>query len=272
MGSQRVGHDWATELNWTELAFKVKFPAGSQSLYQIPRLENLLWARELLQQYKNTFGVIVFQFVICLLSGYMVGLTRCTSQVHCSQNPCPKGRPLMIHASTGDAQTLECRSGSVTCGVRGACAHKVLFEPSEHLWWVCCLILHSILPLQPSCWGFSFALRPGVSFFDGIQHSPVNSCSAVSCYFGVLTGEDEHMSFYSAIFCQIHFEYRCWDLCFLMKILEEVYNFWEHYLVNDFLLFSKWVSAYLLIMFIDDKEFRWQNSDEKIIITHSGQV
>ena len=38
-----------------------------------------------------------------------------------------------------------------------------------------------------------------LSFFDGIQHSPVNSCSAVSCYFGVLTGEDECMSFYSVI-------------------------------------------------------------------------
>ena len=36
-------------------------------------------------------------------------------------------------------------------------------------------------------------------FFGGIQHSPVNDCSAVSCNFGVLTGEDEHTSFYSVI-------------------------------------------------------------------------
>ena len=64
-----------------------------------------------------------------------------------------------------------------------------------------------------------FGLGRGVPVFSGIQHSPVNGCSAVSCNFGVLTGEDENMSFYSAIFCQIHFEYRCWDLCFLMKIL-----------------------------------------------------
>ena len=28
------------------LAFKIKFPGGSQSLYQIPRLGNLLWALE----------------------------------------------------------------------------------------------------------------------------------------------------------------------------------------------------------------------------------
>ena len=44
-------------------------------------------------------------------------------------------------------------------------------------------------------------LAPGhrVSFFGGIQHSLVNGCSAVSCNFGVLTGEDEHTSFYSAM-------------------------------------------------------------------------
>ena len=35
--------------------------------------------------------------------------------------------------------------------------------------------------------------------FGGIQLSPVNSCSAASCNFGVLAGEAEHMSFYSTI-------------------------------------------------------------------------
>ena len=50
-----------------------------------------------------------------------------------------------------------------------------------------------------SCWGFSFALGHRVSFFGGIQHYPVNGCSATSCNSGVLTGEDEHMAFYSAI-------------------------------------------------------------------------
>ena len=36
-------------------------------------------------------------------------------------------------------------------------------------------------------------------FFGVIQHSPVDGCSAASCNFGLLTGEDERMSFYSAI-------------------------------------------------------------------------
>jgi len=35
--------------------------------------------------------------------------------------------------------------------------------------------------------------------FGGIQLSPVDSYSAASFNFGVLTGEDELMSFYSAI-------------------------------------------------------------------------
>ena len=67
---------------------------------------------------------------------------------------------------------------------------KVLFEPSEHPWQVWGFSLNVILPLLLSCWGFSFAHGRGVSFFGGIQHFPVNDCSAVSCNFGVLTGED----------------------------------------------------------------------------------
>ena len=56
---------------------------------------------ELLQQCKNFFGIIVFQFVGHLLRGSMVELmatsskriyaTRCASQVCCSQSPSPRG-------------------------------------------------------------------------------------------------------------------------------------------------------------------------------------
>ena len=42
---------------------------------------NLLWALELLQQYENFFGIIVLQFVGCLLGGSTVGLTHYASQV-----------------------------------------------------------------------------------------------------------------------------------------------------------------------------------------------
>ena len=143
-------------------------------------------------------------------------------------------------------------------------AHKVLFEPSKHLWKLWGLSLNVIFPLPLSCWGFSFALGHEVSFFGRIQLSPVRlfvtpwivayqaplsmgfsrqeywsglpfpspgdlpnpgmdpgspalqtdvlpaeppgkpTCSTVSCKFGVLVGEDEHTSFYSAILESIH--------------------------------------------------------------------
>ena len=77
---------------------------------------------------------------------------------------------------------LKGRSGSVSVGPPGA--HKVLFEPLEHLWQVWgLLILNAIFPLLPSFWGFSSALGCRVSFFGGIQLSPVDCCSAVSCNF-----------------------------------------------------------------------------------------
>ena len=49
----------------------------------------------------------------------------------------------------------------------------------------------SLLPLDV---GYFFFF-----FFSGIQHSPVDGCSAASCSFGVLIGEDEHTTLYLAI-------------------------------------------------------------------------
>ena len=91
----------------------------------------------------------------------------CHTQVCCTQSTCPCGRPLLTHTSTGDTQALKGRSGSVSVGSTGM--HKVLFEPSEHLWWAWALIIKMIPPLLPSFGGFSFALGCGVSFFGGIQ-------------------------------------------------------------------------------------------------------
>ena len=108
---------------------RVCLPGGSQSFLQIPRLRNLLWALELLLQCKNFFGIIVLQFMGCLLSGSIMGLmatsskktyaTHCASQVCCSQRPCPQAlvsRLLLTHASAGDTQTLKCRFSSVSRG------------------------------------------------------------------------------------------------------------------------------------------------------------
>ena len=117
----------------------------------------------------------------CVSSGSsMVGLMATSSKMAYAiprlavpRAPCLCSRPLLTHTSAGGTQTLKGRSGPVSVG--SPHVHKDLFEPSEHLWWVWSLILNVILHLLPSCWGFSFALGHGVSFFGGIQHSPVNS-------------------------------------------------------------------------------------------------
>ena len=85
----------------------------------------------------------------------------CHIQVRCTQSPCPCSSPLLTHTSAGDTQTQVWLS---LCGF-SYCALWVLFEPSECLWWVWGLILNVILPLLPSCWGFSFALGHGLFFW-----------------------------------------------------------------------------------------------------------
>ena len=110
--------------------------------------------------------------------------------------PLPLKPSIADHTSAGNSQTLFWLS---LCGVSGSWCALGLFEPSEHLQRVWSLILNMISPLLLSFWGFSFALGHRVSYFGGIQHSPVQGCSAASYNFGVLAWEDERASFYSAI-------------------------------------------------------------------------
>ena len=83
----------------------------------------------------------------------------CHTQVCCTQSPCPCSSPLLTCTSAGDTQTQFCLS---LCGVSGSWCTQGLFEPSERLWRIWDLILNSISPLLPSCWGLSFALGHGV--------------------------------------------------------------------------------------------------------------
>ena len=120
----------------------------------------------------------------CISSGgSMVGLmmtssrrayaTCFTTQVCYTQSPCPCSRPLLTYISTGDTQTLKGRSGSDSVGSLGPGAHKVLFEPSEHLWQVWGVIVNTISVLLTSCWGFS-CLDIGYFFF--FWWDPTLSC------------------------------------------------------------------------------------------------
>ena len=130
------------------------------------------------------------------VNGDLLQESLCHTQVCCTQSPCPCGRPLLTCTSAEDTQAQFWLS---LCGVSGSWCIQVLFEPSERVWWVWDLILNVILLILLSFWGFSLALARGVSFFGGIQHSPVDSYSAATCSFGVLPEEYELTSFYSTI-------------------------------------------------------------------------
>ena len=51
------------------------------------------------------------------VNGNLLQEGLCHTQVCCSQSPCPHGRPLLTHASTGNTQILKGRSGSVSVGL-----------------------------------------------------------------------------------------------------------------------------------------------------------
>ena len=48
MGSQKVRHDWATELNWTDAALASDFSAGTASQQEAPTILNFSFSREFL--------------------------------------------------------------------------------------------------------------------------------------------------------------------------------------------------------------------------------
>ena len=71
---------------------------------------------------------------------------------------CPE--PMPLQQSTDDPYLLRRHPNTVMSqSLWGLWVLKqVMFEPSEHFWWVLGLILNVNLPLLPSCWGFFFAL------------------------------------------------------------------------------------------------------------------
>ena len=137
-----------------------------------------MWVLELLQPCENVFDIIVVQSVGHLLGGSVDLCHMLRLPGLLQPEPLSRWQATADPASAGDKH--KGRSGSVSAGSLGPGVHKVLFEPSKHLWQVRGLFLNGISHLLPSCRGFSCALGRGVPFFGGIQHSSVNGCSAVS--------------------------------------------------------------------------------------------
>ena len=145
LGSSAYGIFQGRILEWVAISFSREsyWPKdrtcvsciGRQTLYFLSTTFLTVW---------EFIWLIVLQFVGHLLSSSKVGLmatsskrayaTLCVTQVCCTQNPCPCGRPLLTCASAGDTQILKDRSGSVSVGSLGPGAHKVLFlQKLEHL-------------------------------------------------------------------------------------------------------------------------------------------
>ena len=95
----------------------------------------------------------------------------CHTQVFCTQSPCPWVRPLR---SIPRQKTHKHSKAGLAWSLGSSCVHKVYNELSKCLWWVQGLILNVISHLRPSCWGFSFALGGGISFFFWLD--PTFSC------------------------------------------------------------------------------------------------
>ena len=137
--------------NQIPLAFRVKFPGGSQSLCRIPSLGNLLWSLELWQQCENFFGIIVLQVVgssAQWLCGGANGDLLQEDLSHKLHHPVLlQPEPLSLLKACWSVPSQETLKHSNAGLAQSRVSHKVLFEPSEYLWWVWGLIVNVILPL-----------------------------------------------------------------------------------------------------------------------------
>ena len=124
----------------------------------------------------------------------------CACEVCCSQSPCPHGRPLLTHASAGDTQRHGSEVAMSLAGLWALVHARFCLSPprffdgygfDSKLHFTFPTILLGLL-ICLWMWGIFFCVC-------GIQHSPVDGYSATSCNFGVIAGENECMSFYSAI-------------------------------------------------------------------------
>ena len=117
-------------------------PGHSQASLGLPLVESLLlssgsWHRNHIStcalQDSVSPSLCKFWWLYGAVNGDLFQEGLCHTQICCTQSPWPCVRPLLTHTSTGDTQTLKGRSGSVS--VESPSAHKVLFEPSDLLWW-----------------------------------------------------------------------------------------------------------------------------------------
>ena len=137
----------------------------------------------------------------------------CHTQVCFTQNPWLCGRPLLTCTSTRNTGTQFWLS---------LCGGLWVLVCTAFVWalWVSLTgrVFDSKCDFAPPTILLGLLLCPWmwVFYFGGIQHSPVDGCSAEMCNFGV---EDKCTSFYSTIL----------DFCnFVTMLLSRTINFWQN--------------------------------------------
>ena len=173
-----AGRLWPTPLPET--------PGNSQSSLGQSFVGSLLlspgswWAHSLSVPSKSLFPQSCVSFC-----GSMVGLMVTSSKkaYTIARYATPRAPvPATVHCWPIPPQETPKHSFVCLCGLPGFWCTQGLFEPSEHLWQVWGLILNAILPLIPSCLGFSFALGRGIispqSRSSTVQ-PPLQRCTAL---------------------------------------------------------------------------------------------
>ena len=179
-GSSVIKSHWPPKSNSSVfLSPFVRFPGWEISCR--PRtfatVQDLLW-----YNCSPVYGLSVWWLYMALMvtSTKRTDAACCASHICCSQSPCPRGRPLLIHASAGDPQILRGRSGSVSC-----CNHQSFPLVLVLTRFVCALQeflacvwidLDIIAPLLPSPAASPLSLGVESLFFGWFQYTSFDGC------------------------------------------------------------------------------------------------
>ena len=122
-----AGHHWPTPLLETPGHSQASL---GQSLFGSPLLSPGSWYTRFCLCSPRVYFPALCKFwqLYGGVNGDLLQEGLCHTQVCCMQSPCPCGRPLLTHTTTGVAQTQFCLS---LCGVPGFWCTQGLFEPSD---------------------------------------------------------------------------------------------------------------------------------------------
>ena len=134
------------------------------------------------------------------------------SQDYCIQCPWPCSRPLSVQSSARYCWTLKASLALSLVASLFLSSGSWYTQDFVCAFWASLVNMgfDSTRDFAPPTILLGLLLWPWMSFFGGIQHSPVDGCLAASGNFGVLAGKDEHTCFYSTIFWQDHFMANRW--------------------------------------------------------------